>query len=336
VSAPEITVVVVCWNSGNSLPESFAALRRSAAAAGSEIEIVVVDNASVDDSILIAAEAGADAIVENPLNAGYVVAASQGLAIARGEWIMLANPDLTVSERFVSAMLDVARSAGQDVACLAPDIRYAANPAVVNSRGIEVDELGIPAESESGSEAEDLVGLSEVFGPTSAGCLIRRAALAQVGGLEPLYFAYLEDVDVGWRLRKAGYRTLVVPDAVALHEGSVSTGEGSWLKAFLVARNRSALFRLHGPRGLRTRAMRTTTEIGHGTVQTFSGSGTAPFWGRIAAMRMRRYTRFLRTSSRVTGIPDDAHVVLAPRRRFHEALRRKRAAAALMSREGRA
>lgn len=336
MSAPELTVVVVCWNSGHSLPESFAALRRSAAAAGSELEIIVVDNASVDDSIIIAAEAGADAIVENPLNAGYVVAASQGLAIARGEWIMLANPDLTVSERFVSAMLDVARSAGQDVACLAPDIRYAANPAVVNSRGIAVDELGIPAESESGSEAEGLVALSEVFGPTSAGCLIRRAALAHVGGLEPLYFAYLEDVDVGWRLRKTGYRALVVPGAVAVHEGSASTGEGSWLKAFLVARNRRALFRLHGPRGLRARTMRTATEIGHGAVQTLNGSGTAPLRGRIAALRMRRYTNFLRKSHRATGISDDAQVVLAPRRRFHEALRRKRAAATLMSREDKA
>src|SRR5581483_11425482 len=78
---------------------------------------------------------------------------------------------------------------------------------------------------------------------------IRRDALAAVGGLEPLYFAYLEDVDVGWRLRKKGYRAIVVPRAVALHEGSASTGEGSWLKTFLVARNRRALFRLHGPRG---------------------------------------------------------------------------------------
>jgi PAS domain S-box-containing protein len=45
---------------------------------------------------------------------------------------------------------------------------------------------------------------------------MRRSALAEVGGLEPLYFAYLEDVDVGWRLRKKGYRALVVPGAVAL------------------------------------------------------------------------------------------------------------------------
>ncbi|MGH3109625.1 MAG: glycosyltransferase family 2 protein, partial [Gaiellaceae bacterium] len=101
MSALEISVVIVSWNSGESLPASFEALRRSAAAAGTRLEIVVVDNASADDSRSVATGAGADRIVENPLNAGYVVAASQGIALARGEWVMLANPDLTVSERFV-------------------------------------------------------------------------------------------------------------------------------------------------------------------------------------------------------------------------------------------
>lgn len=332
MTTTEITAVFVSWNSGASLPASLGALRRSAAAAGVVLEIVVVDNASADDSRALAGEAGADLIVENPLNAGYVVAASQGIALARGAWIMLANPDLTVSQDFVGTMLEVARHAEPDVACLVPDIRYAANPEVVNSRGIEVDAIGIPAESDAGHAAQTLPGPIEVFGPSSSGCLIRSAALAEVGGLEPLYFAYLEDVDVGWRLRKSGYRALVVPGAIALHEGSASTGEGSWLKAFLVARNRRALFRLHGPLGIGTRALRAMTEIGHATVQAVSGSGTASVRGRGAALRTRRYTRFLRTSTRAAGAGGEAEVQLAPRQTLHEALRRKRAAASLMSR----
>lgn len=273
--SPELTVVLVSWNSATSLPASLGALRRSAEAAGVPIEVVVVDNASADESVRLAAQLGADIIVENPLNAGYVVAASQGIGLAQGSWIMLANPDLTVSEEFVGTMLEAARTAPSDVACLVPDIRYAADPSVVNSRGIEVDEIGIPAESDAGVEADPLTAPADVFGPSTSGCLVRRAALAAVGGLEPLYFAYLEDVDVAWRLRKQGYRALVVPGAVALHEGSASTGEGSWLKAFLVARNRRALFRLHGPPNLSARAYRAVTEIGHASVQALSGAGTA-------------------------------------------------------------
>jgi GT2 family glycosyltransferase/glycosyltransferase involved in cell wall biosynthesis len=332
VSAPEITAVIVSWNSAESLRTSLAALRRSADAGGARIEIVVIDNASADDSTGVAAEAGADLVVRNPLNAGYVVAASQGIALAHGSWIMLANPDLTVSEGFVGTMVDATRSAAADVACLAPDIRYAANPSIVNSRGIEVDEIGIPAESDAGRKADPLAGLAEVFGPSTSGCLIRRDALAAVGGLEPLYFAYMEDVDLGWRLRKHGYRAFVVPGAVALHEGSASTGEGSWLKAFLVARNRRALFRLHGPPGLSARLLRTVTELGHASVQALSGGGTAGVRGRGAALRTRRYTSFLRASSNAFGVRDGGDVALAPRRTLQEALRRKRAAESLMTR----
>ncbi|MDQ3380886.1 MAG: glycosyltransferase [Actinomycetota bacterium] len=332
MSSPEISAVFVSWNSARSLPASLGSLRRSAAAAEATVEIVVVDNSSADDSTAVAARAGADTIVENPLNAGYVVAASQGIELSRSAWIMLVNPDLTVSEEFVGRMLVAARSVDDDVACLVPDIRYAANPDVVNSRGIEVDEIGIPAESEAGLRAVALAKLTDVFGPSTSGCLIRRTALEAVGGLEPLYFAYMEDVDVAWRLRKKGYRALVVPGALALHEGSASTGEGSWLKAFLVARNRRTLFRLHGPRGPRARAFRFVTEIGHASVQALSGSGTAPIRGRAAALRTWRYTRFLVASSRVAGIPDDMLVELAPRRTLYEAWRRKRTAVSLMSR----
>jgi glycosyltransferase involved in cell wall biosynthesis len=228
-------------------------------------------------------------------------------------------------------MLETARAASPDVACLVPDIRYAANSSIVNSRGIEVDEIGIPGERDAGREADAIGTATEVFGPSTSGCLLRRSALAEIGGLEPLYFAYLEDVDVGWRLRKRGFRALLVPGAVALHEGSASTGEGSWLKAFLVARNRRALFRLHGPSGVRARALRTMTEIGHATVQALSGSGTASIHGRAAALRTRRYTTFLRASNRRMGFPDDARVTLAPRQTLSEALRRKRSAATLMT-----
>ena len=334
MTVPDVSVAIVAWNSGGSLPISLEALRASARAADATIEIVVVDNASVDDSVGVATAAGVDRIVRNRLNAGYVAAACQGIALSRGAWVMLANPDLTVSEHFVGAMLDAARSAEPHVACLVPDIRYAADPSVVNSRGIEVDELGIPAERDAGRKADELEAPFEVFGPSTSGCLIRREALAEVGGLEPLYFAYLEDVDLGWRLRKRGYRSLVVPGAVAVHQGSASTGEGSWLKTFLVARNRRLLFGLHGPRGIRTRALRAVTEIGHATVQTISGSRTASVHGRLAALRTRRYTRFLRASERVLrGERAEAPVALSPRQTLPEALRRKRAAASLMTRE---
>jgi GT2 family glycosyltransferase len=63
-----------------------------------------------------------------------------------------------------------------------------------------------------------------VFAPCAAAALYRRDVLLEVSGFDESYFAYLEDVDLGFRLRLAGYRCLYVPDAVVRHVGSATTG----------------------------------------------------------------------------------------------------------------
>src|SRR4051794_39999862 len=115
MSSPELSVVVVSWNSGEGFAGCLDAVRRSAEHCAAAIEIVVVDNASADGSASAAREAGADVVVENPLNVGFVAACLQGLALARAPWLMLANPDLTVEEGFVGAVLRAAGSAPHDV-----------------------------------------------------------------------------------------------------------------------------------------------------------------------------------------------------------------------------
>ena len=329
---PQLSLVVVAWNSAELLPVSIRAFRASAAAAGADVEVIVVDNASTDGSAALARALGADRVLENPLNAGFVVAASQGLALVRSEWVLLANPDLVVREPFVGAVVAAAAGCPDDVGALVPDVRFAADPTIVNSQGLEVDETGIPAERGFGRAAEQLARREEVFGPSSSASILRIAALRRIGGLEPAYFAYLEDVDVAWRLRRAGYRALLLPDAVAVHEGSASTGEGSWLKVYLVGRNRRILFRLHGPGSARARRLRLVTELGHTVFPMLSGSRGASVRGRVAALRSRRYAEFVRSSNAKAGIREGAPVPLEPRFTLAETLRRKRAAVSLMRR----
>jgi GT2 family glycosyltransferase/glycosyltransferase involved in cell wall biosynthesis len=329
-TTPKLTLVMVAWNSADLLGDSIGAFRRSADSAGLAVEVVIIDNASSDDSAGVARRFGADRIVENPLNAGFVVAASQGLALATSDWVLLANPDLVVSEPFVGVVVDAASRAPDDVAMLVPDIRYASDPRVINSRGLEVDEVGVPAERDAGRAAESVELTDEVFGASSSASILRVDAVERVGGLEPAYFAYLEDVDIAWRLRKAGYRAVLLGEALALHEGSASTGEGSWLKAFLVARNRRILFRLHAPKTPRARAFRTIVEAGHATVQALSGSRSASIRGRAAATHSRRYTRFLRASNTALAVPNERPIELAPRFRLLETLQRKQTASLLM------
>jgi GT2 family glycosyltransferase len=134
----------------------------------------------------------------------------------------------------------------------------------------------------------------------------------------------MEDVDLAWRLRRAGYRALLVPEAVANHEGSASLGADSPMKAFLVARGRRLLFRLNGPHTVKARARRTVVELGHAAFVTASGGGLAPWIGRADALRLRTYTRFVGRARALA--PTVVEPKTAPGSSLAEALRRKRAA----------
>lgn len=323
MSGTALAAVIVSWDSGESLDRCLRALVASADAASTKIELIVVDNGSSDSSGDRAREFGAK-VITNPLNAGYGVAAAQGLAAIESPWVLLLNPDIVVAPRFVGELLRVAASTPADVATLVPDVRFASDHEIVNCRGIAVDDAGVPAEVAAGLPATPIPEIRDVFGGSSGACLLRVEALCAVGGVEVEFFAYLEDVDLAWRLRRMGYRALLIPTAVAYHEGSVSVGEGSPTKTFLVARNRRILFYLNGPHTVRARAWRVVVEAGHAAATAASGSASATWGGRLDAVRLRPYTRFVRRSRALADGELSRVVILQPRQGLLETLRRKR------------
>lgn len=331
MKAPDVSAVIVGWNAGASLAACARSLRRSAMQASIGLQLVVIDNASEDGSIDDLSLDEGDVRVRNPLNAGYSVAAAQGMARTSAPWILLVNPDLVVAPEFFEELVGAIRHAPDFVATVVPEMRFASHPELVNCRGLMVDEIGVPAEVDAGVVSADSTPSSEILGGSSGCCLLRAKAVRELGGPEPAFFAYLEDVDLALRLRRAGYQTVFSPGAVAWHEGSTSTGSRSPLKTFLVARNRRLLFRLHGPRSLRARFWRVVVEAGHGVVSSLHGAGAAPWTGRLDALRLRRYTGFVQRS-RAAHDPDLATPELAPRKTLRATLHRKRAVDRALSR----
>lgn len=329
MTAPSVSAVLVAWNSGAVLASCVESLRASATVSGAHLQLVVVDNASADEAVSSLELGPQDLLLRNPTNAGYGFAAAQGLARADADWVLLVNPDLVVDPGFFEALERVLETAPADVGALVPELRFASATSIVNSRGLTVDEDGIPAEVDLGERVVERLPVREVFGGSSGCCLLRRDAVYAVGGPEPVYFAYLEDVDLALRLQRGGYRALFVPDAIAWHEGSQSTGEGSPVKSFLVARNRRILFRLHGPHTLRAQLSRAIVDLGHGLASSAFGDTVAPWRGRADALRLRSYVDFLRRSRRRY----DARVADPPRTRragLRAAWQRKRSAARMM------
>jgi GT2 family glycosyltransferase len=116
---------------------------------------------------------------------------------------------------------------------------FADRPNVINSTGINLDAVGF-AWDRRGGELDDRLETEpvEVFGPCAGAALYRRAMLDEIGLFDEDFFAYLEDVDLAWRARLAGWRCLYVPAARVYHIHSATAVEGSPFKNRLLGRNK--------------------------------------------------------------------------------------------------
>ncbi|MGZ4810052.1 MAG: glycosyltransferase family 2 protein, partial [Thermoanaerobaculia bacterium] len=125
---PLVSIVVITWNSARFLPRCFAAIR---AQTYKPIEVIVVDNASADDSAALAADF---TIIRNDTNRGFSAAVNQGIAVARGEFVLLCNPDAFLDATYVAEL----------VHAMMPDDRIgSATGTLFREEGDVVDTAGI-------------------------------------------------------------------------------------------------------------------------------------------------------------------------------------------------
>jgi GT2 family glycosyltransferase len=171
-------------------------------------------------------------------NLGFSPGVTLALAQAAGEWIALINDDCVVDPDAIAELL-AAGCEADDIGSVAAQVRFARQPALINSAGLEIDELGVAYERLVGIPvSEHAPDTREVFGASGGAALYRRGMLDEVGGFDGSFFAYLEDADLAWRARMHGWRCLYAPRAIAYHHHSSTLGHASRSKDFLVGRNR--------------------------------------------------------------------------------------------------
>jgi len=140
------------------------------------------------------------------------------------EWIALINPDAFAEPRWLEALLDAAESSPEfDV--FGSKLLNAADSSLLDGAGDACHISGLVWRTAQGAPVS-VAGEREceIFSPCAAAALYRRSALLEVGGFDEDFFCYVEDVDLGFRLRLAGYRCRHVPQSVAHHVGSGTTG----------------------------------------------------------------------------------------------------------------
>lgn len=217
------TVIIVNWNGEVFLERCLAALMNQTV---TPHEIILVDNASSDRSVEIVDRFPSVRVLEQEQNTGF--ARGNNLAIAAAssetEWIVLLNPDAFPEPRWLEELLAAAhRNPGFDA--FGSKLVVAADPGVLDGAGDVYHVSGLVWRMGHGAPVASFAAQArEVFSPCAAAAMYRRSALLEVGGFDEDYFCYVEDVDLGFRLRLAGYRCLYVPLSVAHHVGSGTTG----------------------------------------------------------------------------------------------------------------
>jgi len=230
-------VIVVNWNGEAYLAECLDSLL---AQTYPRIEVIVVDNASVDGSVRLLTERYLAKIrlIRSQTNRGFTGGNNMGIAAASGEYVLLLNNDAVADPGWAAALVRAAQVDPEVGMCASKIVCYD-DPAVIDSAGLLLarDGLGrgrgrLARDNGRFNEAE------EVLMPSACAALYRRAMLDAIGLFDEEFFMYCEDVDLALRGRVAGWRCRYVPDAVVRHRYSQSAGGYSPRKIFLVERNR--------------------------------------------------------------------------------------------------
>ena len=204
-----VTVVLVAWNSAPYLPRCLEGIRGQT---HRDLELIAVDNASQDDS---AALLEGFRLIRNETNRGFSAAVNQGIAAARGEFVLLVNPDCFLAPDYVERLLPVFED----------ELVGAATGLLYREGGVagEVDSAGMRF-TRTGRHLDITVAPTErtdVFGVSGAAAMVRMSFLKDVsiGGevFDEDFFAYREDADLAWRGRLFGWRAVCEPAAVAHH-----------------------------------------------------------------------------------------------------------------------
>ena len=214
------SIVIPVWNGRSYLPDCLDAVLGQDCG---DIEVIVVDNGSVDGSAdLVAERYPRVRLIRNMSNLGFAGGCNAGLRVAGGDVLVLLNQDTQVEPGWLQALVDAVRSPGVDVAGC--KILYPDGTTIQHAGGWIQWPLGLSHHYGSG---EKDVGqwdvLREVEYVTGASLAFHRGVLEKVGYLDEGFWpGYFEDADYCFRAREAGYGVWYVPRAVVLHAETAS------------------------------------------------------------------------------------------------------------------
>ncbi len=211
-AVPAVSAVVLAYGDEPWLERCVRALLDSV---GVDVDVVLVDNGCTDGAVDRLAPTPGVTVVRPGENLGFAGGCNAGAAGASGEFLALINGDLIVEPDALAELVGFAQK--PEVGIAQPSIRLSGDPSRLNSDGNEVHFLGFSWCGSFGEPAAKRSSPRPITSVMGAAMVLRRSLWDELGGFEPRYFAYHEDVELCRRCWHRGLELVNVPSAVVVH-----------------------------------------------------------------------------------------------------------------------
>ena len=234
----KVTVVIPNYNGIRFLRECLDSVFAQAAGTP-EYEVLVIDNGSADGSLELLRESYPQVHVEAlPENTGFCHAVNLGIRLSSAPYVLLLNNDTKVKPEFIKNLCYAIESRPEAFAVSAKMLMWD-HPELLDDAGDRYCVFGWAYARGKGKPAEQYNKPCEIFAACAGAAIYRKSILDEIGYFDEEHFAYMEDLDLGYRARIHGYRSYYEPGAEVIHYGSASSGSryNTWKTSLASANN---------------------------------------------------------------------------------------------------
>jgi len=235
-STKRVTVVIPNWNGKDLLGPCLESLNRQTF---QDFEVIVVDNGSTDESAALLQKYFPQVkLIRLEKNYGFSAAVNVGIAASYSPYIALLNNDTEVHSSWLKELLE-ALEANPKAGSAASKILFSHDRSLINTAGDEWSVFGVAYQRGNNCRDDPKYNrLCFVFSACACAALYRRDVLNRVGLFDESFFAYMEDVDLGFRIQLAGYLCLYVPSATVYHKHQQTSSRIPHLRDHWTERNK--------------------------------------------------------------------------------------------------
>ncbi|WP_410512538.1 glycosyltransferase family 2 protein [Paenibacillus sp. BR2-3] len=230
-----VSVIIPNYNGEKYLYECLTTLKQQTY---QNFEVIMVDNASIDRSIEVAQKLIPEikcVLLED--NKGFSAAVNQGILQSEGQYIVLLNNDTLLTKDWLQNLVCCIQNNEKVFSCASKMLQYHNNEFIDNA-GDAFTIFGWAYQEGHGRSENEFTKNRPIFTACAGAAIYRREVFDKIGYFDERFFAYLEDVDIGYRARIEGYQNIYCSNSIIYHIGSATTGNGyNSIKVKLSARN---------------------------------------------------------------------------------------------------